>query len=131
MSAPGSKGPLSYIRIRTSLPCVFQYCVLVYTRTIRPTSRLRALLRTIRPTEALKPTLVALLLKNPSAKKYERISHYEAISKRLQALDSTALSLCMDNSLPIVVFDIFKTGNLASILSGDHVGTLITVEANS
>ena len=69
-------------------------------------------------------------LKNPSAKKYERISHYEAISKRLQALDSTALSLCMDNSLPIVVFDIFKTGNLESILSGDHVGTLITVEAN-
>ncbi|MBT4943599.1 MAG: UMP kinase [Chloroflexi bacterium] len=70
-------------------------------------------------------------LKNPSAKKYEKISHHEAISKRLQALDSTALSLCMDNSLPIVVFDIFKTGNLASILSGDNVGTLITVEANS
>ena len=70
-------------------------------------------------------------LQNPSAKKYERISHHEAISERLQALDSTALSLCMDNSLPIVVFDIFKSGNLASILSGDHVGTLITVEANS
>ncbi len=70
-------------------------------------------------------------IKSTLEKKYERISHHEAISKRLQALDSTALSLCMDNSLPIVVFDIFKTGNLASILSGDHVGTLITVEANS
>lgn len=64
-------------------------------------------------------------LKNKSAKKYDRLTHHEALSQRLQALDSTALSLCMDNSLPIVVFDIFKTGNLPAILSGDHVGTLI------
>jgi len=62
---------------------------------------------------------------NATAKKYERLTHHEALSQRLQALDSTALSLCMDNSLPIVVFDIFKPGNLHSILSGDHVGTLI------
>ena len=62
---------------------------------------------------------------NATAKKYERLTHHEALSQRLQALDSTALSLCMDNSLPIVVFDIFKPGNLRSILSGDHVGTLI------
>ena len=67
--------------------------------------------------------------KNPSAKKYEHITHYEALSQRLGALDSTALSLCMDNALPIVVFDIFKPGNLASILSGEHVGTLISAEA--
>ena len=67
-------------------------------------------------------------LKNSSAKKYEKISHHEAISQRLGALDSTALSLCMDNSLPIVVFDIFKPGNLAVILSGEHVGTLISSE---
>lgn len=67
-------------------------------------------------------------LKNSSAKKYEKISHHEAISQRLGALDSTALSLCMDNSLPIVVFDIFKLGNLAAILSGEHVGTLISSE---
>jgi len=69
--------------------------------------------------------------KNKSAKKYERLTHYEALSQRLQAMDSTALSLCMDNSLPIVVFDVFKPGNLASILSGEHVGTLITDEASS
>ena len=69
--------------------------------------------------------------KNKSAKKYERLTHYEALSQRLQAMDSTALSLCMDNSLPIVVFDVFKPGNLASILSGEHVGTLITDEAGS
>ena len=62
---------------------------------------------------------------NATAKKYERLTHHEALSQRLQALDSTALSLCMDNSLPIGVFDIFKPGNLRSILSGDHVGTLI------
>jgi uridylate kinase len=63
--------------------------------------------------------------KNDTAKKYDHITHYEALSKRLQALDSTALSLCMDNSLPIVVFDIFKQGNLASVVSGERVGTLI------
>ncbi len=69
--------------------------------------------------------------KNKSAKKYERLTHHEALSQRLQALDSTALSLCMDNSLPIIVYDVFKPGNLAAILSGEHVGTLITDEASS
>ena len=63
--------------------------------------------------------------KNDAAKKYDRLTHHEALSQRLQALDSTALSLCMDNSLPIVVFDIFEPGNLQAILSGDHIGTLI------
>ena len=62
---------------------------------------------------------------NVAAKKYENLSHHQALSERLEALDSTALSLCMDNSLPIVVFDIFKSGNLALIISGEHVGTLI------
>mgnify|MGYP001191992170 FL=1 len=67
-------------------------------------------------------------LVNASAKKYDAISHHEAISQRLGALDSTALSLCMDNLMPIVVFDIFKAGNFASIVAGDHVGTLISTE---
>ena len=62
---------------------------------------------------------------NVLAKKYENLSHHQALSQRLEALDSTALSLCMDNSLPIVVFDIFKSGNLALIISGEHVATLI------
>ena len=62
---------------------------------------------------------------NVAAKKYENLSHHQALSQRLEALDSTALSLCMDNSLPIVVFDIFTSGNLALIISGEHVGTLI------
>ena len=64
-------------------------------------------------------------LKDESATKYDRLTHHEALSQRLQALDSTALSLCMENSLPIVVFDIFKSGNLTAILTGEHVGTLI------
>jgi uridylate kinase len=68
---------------------------------------------------------------NKSAKKYDHLSHHEALSQRLQALDSTALSLCMDNALPIVVFDIFKPGNLKAILSGEHVGTLINDVASS
>ena len=68
---------------------------------------------------------------NKSAKKYDHLSHHEALSQRLQALDSTALSLCMDNSLPIVVFDIFKSGNLKAILSDEHVGTLINDVASS
>jgi uridylate kinase len=67
-------------------------------------------------------------MNNKSAKKYDHLSHHEALSQRLQALDSTALSLCMDNSLPIHVFDIFKPGNLTAILSGEHVGTLIDSE---
>lgn len=65
-------------------------------------------------------------LEHKSAKKFDHLTHHEALSQRLQALDSTALSLCMDNSLPIVVYDIFKPGNLPAILSGDRVGTLIS-----
>jgi uridylate kinase len=64
-------------------------------------------------------------LTNKSAKKYDRLTPHEALSQRLQALDSTALSLCMDNSLPIIVFNIFKPGNLKAILTGEQVGTLI------
>lgn len=69
--------------------------------------------------------------KNSSAIKYDHLTHHQALSQRLQALDSTALSLCMDNLLPIVVFDIFKAGNLKDILSGEHVGTLINNSESS
>ena len=50
----------------------------------------------------------------------------EALSKRLAVMDSTALSLCMDNKLPIVVFNVFAPGNIGNILNGETVGTLIT-----
>ena len=61
-----------------------------------------------------------------SAVRYESISYLDAIEKRLKVMDSTALSLCMEYSIPIVVFDLFKKGNLNRIVSGEKVGTLVT-----
>jgi uridylate kinase len=64
--------------------------------------------------------------KNPGAKRFGHLDYMEALSRRLAVMDSTALSLCMDNKLPIVVFDIFRPGNLGRILCGEPVGTMIT-----
>ena len=64
--------------------------------------------------------------KNPDARKFDHLTHHEALRLRLEALDSTALSLCMDNQLPIVVFNMFTTDNLSRVLAGDPVGTRIT-----
>lgn len=66
--------------------------------------------------------------RNPTAVKFEQLSYLEAINRGLQVMDSTALTFCMDNNLPIIVFDLFTPGNAARILRGDHVGTLITGE---
>ncbi len=63
---------------------------------------------------------------NPAAKRYEQLDYMDALNRRLQVMDSTAMSLCMDNKMPIVVFDIFETGNMSRILNGDKVGTIIT-----
>jgi uridylate kinase len=65
--------------------------------------------------------------KNPKAKKFAQISYYDALQKRLQVMDSTAFSLCMDNKMPIVVFDLFKPHNLKRVVMGEKVGTLVTV----
>ena len=62
---------------------------------------------------------------NPSAQRYTRLAYMEAIERRLQIMDSTALSLCMDNRLPIVVFDLTNADNLERIVRGGDVGTLI------
>ena len=64
--------------------------------------------------------------KNPKAKRYERVSYSEALGNRLQVMDSTAFSLCMDNEVPIVVFDMFKPGNLRSVILGEKIGTLVS-----
>jgi uridylate kinase len=64
--------------------------------------------------------------KDPSATKLTHITHIDALRRRLGALDSTALSLCMDNALPIVVFNMFTPGNLTKVLRGEPVGTLIS-----
>ena len=64
--------------------------------------------------------------KNPGAAKFDHLSYMDAINRRLEALDSTALSLCMDNHLPIVVFDLMQQESLERILLGETVGTRIT-----
>ena len=64
--------------------------------------------------------------KNPKAKRYEQVSYGDALEKRLQVMDSTAFALCMDNHVPIVVFDMFKEGNLRAVVMGEKIGTLVT-----
>ncbi|TGK17151.1 UMP kinase [Leptospira fluminis] len=64
--------------------------------------------------------------KDPTAKRYSRVSFMESIKRRLQVMDSTALSLCMENNMPIIVFDIFKRGNLKDLVVGKEIGTLIS-----
>ncbi|MBM3847443.1 MAG: UMP kinase, partial [Verrucomicrobia bacterium] len=64
--------------------------------------------------------------KNPKAKRYDRISYQEALFKQLKVMDSTAFSLCMDNKMPIIVFDVFKPHNLRKVIQGEKVGTLVS-----
>lgn len=63
---------------------------------------------------------------NKDAKRYDQLTYIEALQKRLKVMDSTAFSLCMDNKMPIVVFDIFEEHNLRRIVTGENVGTLVT-----
>jgi uridylate kinase len=63
---------------------------------------------------------------NPNAKKYENISYDEAFTKKLKVLDLTAYTLCMENKLPIIVYDATKKGNLKKLLNGEKIGTLIS-----
>jgi len=64
-------------------------------------------------------------LKNPKAKKYARISYIDVLKKGLNVMDSTAISLCMDNHLPIVVFNLRGKGNIKKAIMGKKVGTYI------
>jgi len=63
---------------------------------------------------------------NSDASRFDHLTYLETLRLRLQALDSTALSMCMDNSLPIVVFNMFVPGNLERVLTGEQIGTLIS-----
>ena len=63
---------------------------------------------------------------DPDATKLDEVSYIDVISKGLKAMDSTAITLCMDNSLPIVMFDLMASGNVRSILEGNPVGTLVS-----
>jgi len=66
--------------------------------------------------------------KVPTAVKFEQLTHHDALSRRLHVMDATALSLCMDNQLPIIVFDLHNSGNVLRICAGEKVGTLVSVE---
>jgi uridylate kinase len=63
--------------------------------------------------------------KDPTAKKFETITFQECISKNLRVMDMTAFTLCMENKLPIIVFDMNKPGNLFKVVTGEKVGTLV------
>jgi uridylate kinase len=64
-------------------------------------------------------------MKDKSASRYETISYLEVLEKGLKVMDATAISLCMDNKLPIVVFNLREAGNLRRVIMGDPVGTTV------
>jgi uridylate kinase len=64
--------------------------------------------------------------KDPKATKFEKVSFEEVIGKRLKVMDSTAFTLCRDNNMPIIVFDMNSMGNLKKIAEGENPGTLVT-----
>ena len=68
---------------------------------------------------------------DPNAKRFDCVTFTEALTRRLQIMDSTAFSLCMDNKIPIVVFDMYKPGILRDAVLGRKVGTLICDEAGT
>jgi uridylate kinase len=62
---------------------------------------------------------------HPEATKYDEISYLKVLEQRLKVMDATAISLCMDNKLPIVVFNLRKPGNLRRVIMGESVGTTV------
>jgi uridylate kinase len=67
-------------------------------------------------------------MKNSKAKKFKKVKHMQILSKRLKVMDATAVSLCMDNDLPIIVLDLMKKGNIANAAAGKPVGTIVEKE---
>ena len=65
--------------------------------------------------------------KYPNANKYDTLTFDEAYEKKLKIMDMTAFTLCKENQIPVVVFDMNKSGNLKKVILGENVGTLVTV----
>jgi len=63
--------------------------------------------------------------KNSDSKKYDKISYIDVLNQGLQVMDSTAISLCMDNKLPILTFDLAKVGNILKAVQGESIGTIV------
>ena len=66
--------------------------------------------------------------RDPSAVKLTQVTHFEVLNRRLQVMDSTAITFCMDNQLPIMVFDVSAPGNIHRALLGEPIGTLVSSE---
>ena len=65
-------------------------------------------------------------VKHPDATRYDRISYLQVLQERLQVMDATAISLCMDNKLPILVFNLKTPGNIRRVVMGEAIGTIVT-----
>ena len=65
---------------------------------------------------------------NPQAQKYNQLTYLEVIEKGLKVMDTTAISLCMDNALPIVIFNLKKDGNIRKVIEGEKIGTIVSKE---
>jgi uridylate kinase len=65
-------------------------------------------------------------VKYPQAEMFERLDYLEVLNRELEVMDATAISLCMDNDLPVMVFNLFKRGNLRRLCSGESVGTVVS-----
>lgn len=68
-------------------------------------------------------------VRNPSATMYDTLSFLSVLNKSLKVMDATAITLCMDNSLPLIVFNLTKPGNLKRVVLGEKMGTLVTHDA--
>jgi len=64
--------------------------------------------------------------KNPDARRFDRITYLEAVQRQLKVMDMTAFTLCMDNKMPIIVFDLFAPGNIKRVVLGETIGTLVS-----
>ncbi len=64
-------------------------------------------------------------MKNKKAKRFQELTYIEVVNKDLKVMDRTAVTLCMENNLPIVVFDLFKAGNIKKVIQGAPIGTLV------
>jgi uridylate kinase len=65
-------------------------------------------------------------VKNQGATKFEELTYIEVLNRELKVMDSTAISLCMDNHVPIIVFNLMEKGNIMRVLSGEPIGTLVS-----
>ena len=67
---------------------------------------------------------------NPNAMKFDTLTHSEVLNRGLKVADATAISLCQDNDLPIMVFNLLVDGNIARAVRGERIGTLVAANAS-